>query len=208
MLHENDYFYGETVYGDYCYIPEEYMDEKWWFINGAPGYMISDHGRVWSGKTQSFIKPKPMDAHGHMGVCLCINGKHCYEYIHRLMANAFICNPNNLPVVRHLNDNPRDNNLDNLAWGTQKDNYIDSVRNGTARPLTAEIREIGLNKLRKPIIATNLKTGEQITFRGQCEASNFLGIQQANIWKVLNGERMHAGGYYFEYLKEDGVSDD
>lgn len=42
---------------------------------------------------------------------------------------AYIPNPNNYPIVRHLNDNPLDNRLANLAWGTQKDNVKDSIKN-------------------------------------------------------------------------------
>lgn len=196
-----DYFPGEYVYGDDVYIPEDYMDERWWYIDGIPDYMISDHGRVWSQKSRQFIKPKPMDNHGHLGVCLRVNGNAKYLYVHRLMAKAFIPNPNDYPIVRHLNDIPNDNYLDNLSWGTQKDNAKDSIQNGNAHFITPEERELGIAKMRTPILATNLATGEHIEFRGQGEASRFLGIPQANIWKVANDERHSAGGYRFEYLR-------
>ena len=200
----HDYIQGQFVYGDNCYIGDEYMDERWWYIDGAPGYMVSDMGRIWSEKSQKFIKIKPLDKHGHLGVGLSINGHERYEYIHRLMAKAFIPNPKNYPIVRHLNDIPSDNYLENFAWGTQKHNSHDSLLNGTARYPTPEMREKGLAKLRKPILAINLTTREETTFRGQTEASRILNIQQANIWKVLTGERKQAGGYTFKYLK-DGV---
>ena len=196
-----DYFSGEQVYGDNCYIPEEYMDERWWYIEGMPGYMISDYGRVWADKTGQFIKVKRMDNHGHMGVCLCVNGCRHYEYIHRLMAKAFIPNPNGYNIVRHLNDDPSDNCLDNLAWGTQEDNMRDCIANGNSHLVTPEERELGLSKLRKEIVAINIKTGEKTIFRGQAEASRLLGLQQSNIWKVLNGNRIHTGGYRFKYTK-------
>lgn len=196
-----EYFSGEQVYGDCIFVPEECMDERWWYIDGIPGYMISDYGRVWAAKTGQFIKAKPMDNHGHMGVSLCVDGHRHYEYIHRLMAKAFIPNPNNYNIVRHLNDDPSDNCLDNLAWGTQGDNMRDCINNGHAHFITPEEREIGLSRIRKKIIATNVKTGEKTVFRGQVEASRLLGVQQSNIWKVLNGERTSAGGYYFEYTR-------
>lgn len=198
-----DYIPGEYVYGDDMYVPEEYMDEKWWYIDGYPSYMISNYGRVWSIKSQIFIKVKPLDNHGHTGVCLHENGKPYYEYIHRLMAKAFIPNPDNYPLVRHLNDIPYDNEIRNLAWGNQRHNWEDSKRNGTAKPPTNEAREKGLEKLRKPIKAVNLSTREELYFRGQQEASRVLNIQQANIWKVLNGERRSAGNYYFEYVRKE-----
>ena len=201
-MFSDKYISGELVYGDNIYIPEEYMDEKWWYINSCPGYMISDCGRVWSEKSQQFIKPKPMDKHGHLGVCLLINGKRCYKYVHRLIAEAFIPNPNNYPIVRHLNDNPYDNELDNLDWGTQKDNYNDCKRNGHTYIPTDNDREMGFRKIRKPIVAIDIESGKIMKFKGQQEASRILGIQQANIWKVLNGKRSSTCGYRFEYLKE------
>lgn len=50
--------------------------------------------------------------------------------MHRLVARAFL-GPTDLPLVRHLNDDPSDNRLANLAYGTSSDNALDSVRNGT-----------------------------------------------------------------------------
>ena len=57
-------------------------------------------------------------------------GKYVYGYLHRLVAMAYIPNPNNYPIVRHLNDNPLDNRLANLAWGTQKDNMSQASKDG------------------------------------------------------------------------------
>lgn len=200
-----NYFTGEEVYGDEVYTPDEYMGERWFFIDGVPDYMVSDCGRIWSQKSKWFVKPKPMDREGHMGVCLSVNGRPRYFYIHRLMAKAFLPNQHNLPVVRHLNDIPYDNDLENLAWGTQKDNHRDCVRNGNYHSITDEEREIGFTKTRRPVLAVNIKTGERYEFRGQSEAARILGLQQANVHKVLSGKRVHTGGYYFEYL--DGGDD-
>lgn len=199
-----DYIPGDFVYPEGTYVPDEYMDEKWWYTD-IPGYMVSNYGRVWSEKKQKFLKPKPMDKNGHMGVCLYHNGIPHYFYIHRLMAQAFIPNPDNLPNVRHLNDIPNDNELSNFAWGTQRDNAIDALRNGRTFTADPEVRDKALDSVRTPIIATNLSTGERRYFRSQADASKILNIQQANIWKVLNGERGHAGGYHFEYTERGNV---
>lgn len=198
-----DYIPGDFVYGENVYVPEEYMDEQWWYIEGIPGYMVSDYGRVWSIKTHQFIKVKPMDSHGHLGVCLYVNGKCYYEYIHRLMAKAFIPNPCEHNIVRHLDDIPNNNDLNNLAWGTQKDNQRDSIKNGTNHFVTEEEREMGLSKLRTPIVAINIENGEKMFFKGQGEASRSLKVHQANIWKVLNGKRKYTGKYRFEYLRKE-----
>lgn len=191
---------GDFIHGPDLHLDESHMDELWEYIPGFPGYMISDHCRVWSERSQMFLKPKRIDRSGHLGFCLFVNGQARYVYLHRLMAEAFIPNPHNYPIVRHLDDDRENNELENLAWGTQRDNWYDSVRNGTAHPPTDEDREIGFKKVRKPIVAVNLSTGERLRFPGQSEAARRLGLQQANVWKVLNGQRPQTEGWYFEYI--------
>lgn len=203
---DNDGFPGEFVYGDHVYVDDYYMEERWKPIKGFEDeYWVSDLARVWSVKTQSFLKIKPMDSHGHLGVCLYSHGKRYYRYIHRLVAEAFIPNPHNYPLVRHLEDIPEYNTVDDLDWGTHRDNFFDSVRNGNAYIPTAMDIEKGCELRRIPIVAINLSTGEETHFRGQTEASRILNIQQANIWKVLNGERKHAGGFTFRYRDDRGA---
>lgn len=197
-----DYFNAYDIFDD-TYLDDYYMDELWAWIPGFYGYyMVSNKARVYSFKKKMFMKVKPMDDHGHLGVCIHRDGQSYYYYIHRLMADVFLPNRNNLPIVRHLNDDPSDNTLDNLRWGTQKDNLRDCFLNGNAYYPTEEDREIGLSKLRKPVLATDITTGEKIYFRSQQEASRILDIQQANIWKVLNRQRPSTCGYYFEYVKD------
>ena len=197
-----DYLPGQFVYGDDEYVPEEYMEEKWWYADGSRDYMISSEGRCWSSKSHKILKPKKMDKAGHVGYCLHENGDDRYRYAHRMMGEAFIPNPDRHPNVLHWDDVPDNNTLENLRWGTQRHNHEDCVRNGHFKAPTNADREKGFQKVRKPIIATNLHTGENIYFIGQCEAARTLGIQQANIWKVLNGTRRHAGGYSFRYAEK------
>lgn len=199
-----DGYPGEFVYGNDIYVDEYYSDERWKPINWGPycdaGYWVSNKGRVWSNKSQKFLKLKRLDKHGHLGVCLYDKGNDYYVYIHRLVAMAFKPNLNNYPIVRHIYDQPEYNECDDIEWGTMKDNAQDSIRNGHAKFPTEADREKGFEKVRRPILATNLETGESIKFRGQHEASRVLGIHQANIWKVLNGDRPRAQGYSFRYL--------
>lgn len=198
-----DYFPGEYVFGEDMPMSDDDLDEKWWYTDN-PDYMISNHGRVWSVKSQKFLKPKKADKHGH--VCIAMGGgkKPTYPYIHRMVAKAFIPNPNNYLNVRHLNDIPTDNYASNLAWGTQRHNHEDCVNNGHFHAVTPEEREIGLAKTRKPVLATNIKTGEQIAFRSINDAARTLGVQSANVNKVLTGKRAHTCGWFFEYLPKDG----
>lgn len=198
-----DYFPSDFVLGDDCYIPEEYMGEKWFYADNHPEYMVSDKGRIYSSKKGIILTPKKGDKHGHKSYCLNSNGHKKYEYVHRLVAKAFIPNDNNYPNVLHKDDDPDNNWASNLKWGNQKQNHEDCVANGHFKPFTDEDREKSYQKTRKPIIATKLDTGEETYFRGQCEAARILGLQQANIGKVLLGQREKTCGYSFRFVEKD-----
>lgn len=197
---DNDGYPGEFVYGEDAYVDDYYMDERWKPIRGFEReYWVSNLARVYSVKSRSFLKVKPMDDHGHLGVCLYHNGIRYYRYIHRLVAEAFIPNTKKYPIVRHINDNPEFNTIDDIDWGTQRDNIHDAIRNGTAYIPTDIDREKSCARVRLPITAINVITGDVLYFDSQTEAARVLKIPQANIWKVLNGQRRSAGKYIFEY---------
>ena len=137
-----------------------------------------------------------------------MENNHCYvtmyknkrphkEYVHRLVADAFVPNPNKLPVVRHLNDCPDDNYADNLAWGTQTDNVRDMIRNENNYELTESDRKKAYEKRQMPIRAIDLKTGNEVVFESQQEASRRLNLSQSTISHILKGKRKTCKGYIF-----------
>lgn len=199
---------GEFVYGDYAYVDEYYMDERWKPIPVCRHYWISNKARVFNTKTKQFLKPKTMDKKGHLGVVICINGQKYYKYLHRLVAESFMKNPNNSPEVRHLYDNPEYNEPEDLAWGSHQDNMDDMWRNGHGYEFSRFDREKSYQQSRTPVIATNLKTKNEVYFEGQGSAGRELNISQANIWKVLNKERRSAGGYSFRYVDVRGCENE
>jgi len=67
---------------------------------------------------------------GHLRVYLWSGGVRRALPVHRIVAKSFLPNPDFYPLVRHLDDNPADNRVQNLAWGTYSQNQQDSVRNG------------------------------------------------------------------------------
>lgn len=194
-----DGFPGEYVFGNYGYSghgDEYYMDERWKRIWDAPDYWVSTKARVWSSISASFIEGTPLRS-GHIDMSLRCNGRRIHRYLHRLVAEAFIPNPYGYPEVRHLNDDPSDNEVDNLAWGTQYDNMQDCIGNGHFYYLTKHDIEHANEVRRTPIIAMRLRDGRQRDFISQKEASRILGIDQASINAVIHGLNRSAGGYYF-----------
>ena len=120
---------GYPDFGTEC-IGGEYEDDEFWSpIDGEKEYWISTHGRVWSSISEKLLKPFKTARYPSVAIHYS-NGRRVTSYIHRIMAEAFIPNREKLPCVRHLNDNPDDFDLDNLAWGTQEDNVRDMFANG------------------------------------------------------------------------------
>ena len=120
--------------------------EVWKPVVGYEGlYEISDKGRVKrveqmitrsDGVTRRFdenIRKVSVSRKGYLRLMLSKDRVLKNHEVHRLMAEAFIPNPERHPMVRHLNDEKTDNRLENFAWGTAKDNGEDAVRNGRVR---------------------------------------------------------------------------
>lgn len=90
-------------------------------------YSVSTHGRALGQQGQAVGKDK--NSLGYVRVCIRTGGLKKMPTLHRMIAEAFIPNTENLPLVRHLNDVKADNHVRNLAWGTQADNNADAWRN-------------------------------------------------------------------------------
>ena len=90
-------------------------------IEGYDNYVIFEDGVVMNTKFSREIKPK-LETNGYYRICLFKNGKQKYFSAHRLIALAFIPNPNNKPLVDHINRNTQDNRIENLRWATYKEN--------------------------------------------------------------------------------------
>ncbi len=72
---------------------------------------------------------------GYKAVCLCQNGKEYYKLVHRLVAEAFIENKNNLPQVNHIDFNTSNNNFKNLEWISSEDNVRHSKESGRRKSI-------------------------------------------------------------------------
>jgi hypothetical protein len=94
--------------------------EKFRQLKEYPNYLISNQGKILSLEKGIWLKPRATNGDRHVQVCLTTNKKRKWMYVHRLVALAFIKKPNKyINLVMHKDDNPKNNNVDNLQWGTQ-----------------------------------------------------------------------------------------
>lgn len=172
------------------------MKEIWKDIEGYEGvYHVSNLGRAKRVTTGRILK-SGKDRGGYLQVDLCKNGKHKTHRIHRLVAQAFIPNPENKPEVNHIDENKTNNMVSNLEWMTAKENSNHGTRNERMAKAISKSNSI-------PIIATNIKTGESTELYGTSECARQLGLNQSNITSVLKGRRETVGGYTFQYKEEE-----
>lgn len=93
---------------------------QWKVIEGFEDYKVSECGQVFSLKTYTMLKP--YEKKNYLGVYLYKNRKRKFMMIHRLVAMAFIENPNNYPQINHKDENSKNNSVENLEWCSAKYN--------------------------------------------------------------------------------------
>ena len=172
--------------------------EHWKAIAGYEGlYEVSDQGRVKSLKFGKEKILKPRETHGgYLKVALCKDGKVEQSKIHRLVAKAFIPNPNNLGTVNHKDEVKTNNTVSNLEWMSIKDNN----NYGTRNKRLSETQINDKNKS-KEVQMFDKSTGELLdTFPSLMEAGRVTGINQGNISKCCLGKRKSSGGYVWKYF--------
>lgn len=122
---------------------------------------------------------------------LCKDGKYKQYSIHRLVAEAFIPNPNNYPVVNHINENRIDNRVENLEWCTVSYNNTYGDR----------IKRV-VSKTSKPILQYDLKGNFIKEFPSLSEAARTLKMSASNIVSCCTGKYKQAKGYIWKYKSE------
>ena len=169
------------------------------------GYYVTDDGKVWSTKSNQFLSLQ-LHSDGYYRVTLwdSENKRPLWKLVHRLVAEAFIPNPNNLPIVNHKDENTMNNNANNLEWVTQKENCDWGTRNERISQTMKQIsKKRGEHAESIQIRMCDKKTHEFIkSFDSLMSACDFLQKPKGwgNISKVLKGERQSAYGYFWEKI--------
>lgn len=197
-------------------INEEFIEsvtlkgEEWRDVQGYEGYYkVSSYGRVISlyrlVKYGSKWLPKPpiimsdvSTPNRYNSVILKVNGKKESRQVHRLVANAFIPNPNNYPCIDHIDGNKQNNYVSNLRWCNDLQNQNNPV---TREKQRHTLKENGSKFAPKAIIGINEKRGDILFYPTMCDARKD-GFLQSMISECCNGNRKHHHGYKWMY-KED-----
>ena len=166
------------------------MEEIWKPVRNYEGlYEVSNLGRVKSLNYNRTGKERIMkgldNGHGYLFVQLCKDGKVNNCRINRLVAQAFLPNPNNLPEVNHKDKIRTNNRVDNLEWCTTQHNIEYS--------------------LAKAVIGINKVSGLILEFPSTREASRQTDINHSSICACLKGRQKSAGGFYWHYVDSEEV---
>jgi len=158
---------------------------NWKRIKDYPNYFISRDGRIYSVFFRKELNH--FDSNGRQAIKLRrFDGVIKKQYLHRLVADAFIANPNNHDIVNHMDGNPCNNHVSNLEWCTQSDNVNHA-------------HDTGLTKTRKRIIQYTIDNVEIQRFISISEAARQLNYKRSTFYKALSGVCKTAKGFIWKY---------
>lgn len=170
------------------------MKEIWKDIEGYEGlYQISNKGRVksfYNHNGKIFVKPN-IDVWGYERVDLSKNKNEKHYKVHRLVAKAFIPNPNNYPCINHKDENKTNNCVDNLEWCSHKYNRNYGTCNDRLRKCFGK----KVNQYSKDGIF--IKQFNSIS--EACKELNYKSI--AHISQCCKGKRKSAKGFTWKYAE-------
>ena len=179
---------------------------KWLDIKGYEGlYKINELGQVYSLHSNKILK-NYKSSDGYLRVNLSKRSKVKIIMVHRLVAEHFLLNEYNLPVVNHIDGNKENPNINNLEWVSFSDNSKHAHRTGLSniskknRETVSKIAAENGRKTTSKKVFQKTTDGSIINvFDSIREAERQTDISRTNISLVCHGKRQKAGGYYWEF---------
>ena len=185
-------------------------NEEWKDVVGYEGYyMVSSYGRILSlGRLVRYhtytkmiepcIKQQHKGRNGYFSVTFKRNGKKKCISVHRLVAIAFVPNPNNYPCIDHINDNKIDNRAFNLQWCTHK--FNNSKEHHRIAESLSQRGKI-LTSIRKPIVQLSTN-GELVRIFPSMTDADLKGFQHSAIHRVIHNKLKTHRGFKWMYLSD------
>lgn len=154
-------------------------------------YSVSDNGQVRNDKTGRILKQRTSNEYCRVSLTMG-HGQMKNFAVHRLVAEAFIPNPEHKEVVNHKDGQRNNNSVDNLEWCTQSENSKHAHQTGL----------VGYQK-KRPVRQFNLAGEWMMDFESATEAARQCDCQQGKITEVCMGNRKTAGNYQWRYVDAD-----
>ena len=148
-------------------------------------YAIDECGQVWSYRRKRFLNPF-MSNTGYPQVSLYLNGSKKTCFVHRLVAETFLPNPDNKPQVHHVDGDRTNPTLSNLQWTTPEENSNDDIHK--ARCGSVNTRKVYCVELDK-------------TFDSQTIAAKEIGVSPSRISECCRGITKTSGGYHWQFVE-------
>ena len=152
-------------------------------IKDFEGYFVSNYGQIYTTKKNGGYKTNirelkiKEDKDGYLEVGIYKNKKRFFRRVHRLVAEAFLENPNHYPQINHIDGDTKNNNVSNLEWCTCRDNLIHSFKVLNRNPTI----------ISKRLKLTNKLTNEVLYFNSEKDCAFYLNMSYEHLSKLLTG---------------------
>ena len=188
------------------------MNEVWKLIEGLKYHEVSNTGKVRStgnivrakNGVLKNLKPKELKGSdngvGYLRVCIKEDGKVYRErYVHRIVARAFVDNPEGKPCINHIDNNPLNNAADNLEWCTKMENTQWMIKQGRNKRTTEWLKNLHASQevYKVPVIGTDLETGEKKMY-DSVNSTKLDGFSPGLVSRCINMKQESHKGYRWE----------